>query len=332
MGQPLPPGQFVTLGHDAHDGLYFSYHFDSNGLRCDSPDQAVWTWRSYRLTDLAARQAIGGDASLPMEARAAILSSASECHIDLDEGWLHGDLPDLRHDYSAEARGLGHFRFSFNDQILIGARKQPLDSVELVRKHVEARTRAFKSPALLIEAVMAFSFDGMGTELTDLGHKLDGIEDRIVRDAWQNERAALTEARRKLIQIRRQMAALAGLFTHLEQAHQHEIPESAADTIVRLSHRTQVLRNDGEQLQARARLLQDELMAKLTAQSNRLLYVLSVMTAVLLPMTVISGLFGMNVGGMPLMQSSAGFWGITLFAFAAASATLYFVRRLGKGL
>ena len=75
-----------------------------------------------------------------------------------------------------------------------------------------------------------------------------------------------------------------------------------------------VLNHDGEQLQAQARLLQDELMAKLTAQSNQLLYFLSMMTAVLLPMTVISGLFGMNVGGIPLSDSTGGFWPVSLFA------------------
>lgn len=71
-------------------------------------------------------------------------------------------------------------------------------------------------------------------------------------------------------------------------------------------------------------------MAKLTTQSNRLLYVLSVMTAVLLPMTIISGLFGMNVGGLPLVDTPMGFWVVTAVAMVIAGATYLFVRRLGQ--
>lgn len=332
MNEIKRPTDFSAIGAPDAAGLFFAYHFDAGGLKCEDPAQAAWSWRSYLLTDLHARHALANDPDLPIEAKQAFLSGGSDCHVDLDDGWLHGDLPDLRHDYSAEARGLGHFRFAFNDKQLIGARKQPLDSVERVRKQIESRTRAFKSPALLIEAVMMHSLDGMAAELSTLGETLDGIEDRIVCDTWHNERQALVDARRKLVIIHRQMAALTGLFRHLDHAHRHDLPETFVDMTARLSHRAHALHHDGEQLQARARLLQDELMAKLSAQSNKLLYILSVMTAVLLPMTIISGLFGMNVGGLPFTQTSAGFWLVSVISLAVAGTTLYFVKRLGSGM
>ena len=90
------------------------------------------------------------------------------------------------------------------------------------------------------------------------------------------------------------------------------------------------LHHDCEQLQSRARLIQDELLAKLTAQSNRLLYFLSVLTAVLLPMTIVSGLFGMNVGGIPFAEGRAGFWIVSALAIAAALAVLGLVTRAGR--
>ncbi|TGV74824.1 magnesium transporter CorA, partial [Mesorhizobium sp. M00.F.Ca.ET.158.01.1.1] len=130
--------------------------------------------------------------------------------------WLYGDLPDLRHDYSAEAGGLGHFRFALNDTMLVGARKQPLQSVDNIRKAIENGSRKFRSPAELIEAVVGQSFDGMATELASLSDSLDGIEDRIVCDEWHNERQALVDARRHLVVIHRQMATLTNLFRHLD--------------------------------------------------------------------------------------------------------------------
>ena len=313
---------------DEH-GLFFIYHFTAEGVRTKDPAQAHWTWRSYQITDLHARQEIGAEQALPAPARDAFLAPSHGCHIDYEDGWLYGDLPDLKHDFS-EARGLVHFRFAFNDTMLIGARKQPLESVDAIRKAVENGSRKFRSPSDLIEAVMGQSLDGMSGELGKLGDALDGIEDRVVRDAWHNERQALVEARRQLVVIHRQMATLTNLFRHLDHSHRNELPDPINDMATRLSHRAHTLHHDGEQLQARTRLLQDELMAKLTERSNQLLYILSVMTAVLLPMTIISGLFGMNVGGLPLVDTPMGFWVVTAISVVIAGIIYMIVRRLGR--
>ncbi|TIX43162.1 MAG: magnesium transporter CorA, partial [Mesorhizobium sp.] len=311
-------------------GLFFLYHFTAEGMRTKDAADAHWTWRSYQISDIRARQEIAGEQALPPPVREAFLSASHGCHIDLEDDWLYGDLPDLRHDYSAEARGLGHFRFALNDRMLIGARKQPLQSVDTIRKAVENGTRKFRSPAELIEAVMGQSLDGMAAELGGLSETLDGIEDRIVCDAWHSERQALVDARRQLVVIHRQMATLTSLFRHLDHSHRNDLPDTVNDMAARLSHRAHTLYHDGEQLQARTRLLQDELMAKLTMQSNQLLYILSVMAAVLLPMTIISGLFGMNVGGLPLLDSPMGFWVVTALSLLVAGAVYLFVRRLGR--
>jgi zinc transporter len=333
MDDIVRDGSMPVSGHvpDEH-GLFFTYHFDSEGLQVLDPDDAYWSWRSYDIGDLRARKEIAGETRLPAPIREAFLSSGHDCHIDLENNWLYGDLPDLRHDYSKEARGLGHFRFAFDEKMLIGARKQPLRSVDAVRRMIDNRSRPFRSPAQLIEAVTTLSLQGIGVELVELSDKLDGIEDRIVCDAWHNERQALVDVRRQLVVIHRQMASLTTLFRHLDHAHRHDLSDTLTDMTARLSHQAFMLHHDSEQLQARARLLQDELMAKLTAQSNRLLYVLSVMTAVLLPMTIISGLFGMNVGGLPFVGDNAGFWIVMVLSLVVAGSTLYFVRRLGNGM
>jgi zinc transporter len=162
-----------------------------------------------------------------------------------------------------------------------------------------------------------------------IADELDSMEDSIVGDIWHRERERLTTARRHLVFIHRHVANVSGLFRHMEHVHHDNLPPSISDMVVRLSHRAIALLHDSEQVQARARLLQDELMAKLTAQSNRLLYILSVMTAVLLPMTIISGLFGMNVGGLPFLDNWAGFWIVTSIAGVIAAAVFFFVSRLG---
>jgi zinc transporter len=314
-------------------GLFFTYHFDEAGFATEDANAARWTWRSYDINDLRARHEISAEHAMP----------AGQIRIPVLGGGLprrYGDLPDLRHDESVETRGLAHFRFAFNDRLLIGARRQPLRSVSLVRGMVESRSRRSarlprsrrSAPAELISAILLKSLDGLAADLMGISEQLDGIEDRIVCDDWQSGRQPLVELRRKLVMIHRRIASLTNLFRHLDLAHRDDLSPALAEMTDRLSHETMMLNHDSEQLQARARLLQEELMARLTARSNRLLYLLSVLTAVLLPMSIISGLFGMNVGGLPFMGDNAGFWMVTLLSVLVAATTLYFVRRLDSGL
>lgn len=328
MNDLSSPSGFFSNNPD-QTGMVFVYRFDADGRRTDVADAAKWTWRSYLSTDLRARASVEHGLGLPQPVRESLLASGYACHIDLEGGWLHGDLPDLRHDYSPEARGLGHFRFALDAGTLIDCRKQPLRSVDNVRKLVETGTRAFRSPAELLEAVIAQSLDGLSADLAKIGQQLDEIEDRIVGDSWHGERQALNETRRRLVLVHRQTSSVAGLFRHVEHQHHDELPEPVADMAARLSKRSMLLRHDGEQLQAQARLMQDELMAKIADQSNQLLYLLSLLTAVLLPMTVISGLFGMNVSGIPLAEHAGGFWVVSIFAAVVAGLVLWVLRRGG---
>jgi zinc transporter len=311
-------------------GQVFAYRFGADGRLVTEDAEAAWTWRSYLANDIRARMTIEKDAELPGSVREALLAPGHASYLGLDEGWMHGDLPDLRHDYSMEGRGLCHFRFALDEKTLIGGCKQPLRSIDHVRHLVEKGTRRFRSPSDVVEAIVSHSLDGLHAELVKVGQELDAIEERIVGDHWHGERQTLKDTRRNLVLIHREMVSFASLFRHLEHQHHPDLPTQLHEMAERLSNRTVTLNHDGEQLQAQARLLQDELMAKLSAQSNQLLYFLSLMTAVLLPMSIISGLMGMNVGGIPFSQSPGGFWTVSLFAVAMAGLVLWVLRRMGR--
>ena len=58
----------------------------------------------------------------------------------------------------------------------------------------------------------------------------------------------------------------------------------------------------------RIKLLQEEVIARLDEQNNRTLFTLTLVTVLALPINIVAGLFGMNVGGVPLADNHHGFW------------------------
>ncbi|MEA1649518.1 CorA family divalent cation transporter [Nitrospirillum sp. BR 11164] len=86
---------------------------------------------------------------------------------------------------------------------------------------------------------------------------------------------------------------------------------------------------DLDLVQERARLLQDELSNRFSEATNRNLYILSIVTTILLPVNLITGIFGMNVGGLPWSGHDAGFiWvcGVMVFTILVSLVVLHWRR------
>ena len=55
-------------------------------------------------------------------------------------------------------------------------------------------------------------------------------------------------------------------------------------------------------------VLQDELDSRAAAHADHTMYMLSIVAAIFLPLSFITGLLGINVGGMPGVESGDAFW------------------------
>jgi zinc transporter len=127
------------------------------------------------------------------------------------------------------------------------------------------------------------------------------------------------------VRVHRQLAQLRAMFHRLE-------PRMAADNapvaqaIRALAQKLDAIDHEVASLHDRARLLIDEMSAKMTEITNRRLYTLSILIACFLPPTLVTGFFGMNTKDMFLQNTEGG----TIIAAAllvASSAISYFALR-----
>lgn len=70
---------------------------------------------------------------------------------------------------------------------------------------------------------------------------------------------------------------------------------------------------DSRTLVERIKLLQEEIAARATEGTSRTFFVLTMVTVLALPINLIVGLFGMNVGDIPLADHPSGFFGVVAF-------------------
>jgi zinc transporter len=202
--------------------------------------------------------------------------------------------------------------------------------VEQVRQHLCAGVR-FDSAAEVLEAIVEQFAASVAHATLELGEELDHIEDRVLTDRIGEERRDLALLRRQAVHMHRPLTALRRVLRQFEQRYAAHASHALLPAATRLSQRFDELDSDVATLHERARLLQDEVAAKLAEQTNRHLFVLSVVTALLLPPTLVVGVFGMNMGNLPLLHSPHGF-GIAIGLCLASSVFVYvLLRRFGVG-
>ena len=137
---------------------------------------------------------------------------------------------------------------------------------------------------------------------------MDGIEDKLLAGRLKTTRGTLGSLRRLFVRLRRLLAPEpASLFRLLNRPPTWFVGDDARELREATEESSAVL-NDIAALQERTKLLQEELTAHTTEQTNRSIFVLTIVTVLALPINIVTGLLGMNVGGIPMADSPHGFW------------------------
>ena len=136
------------------------------------------------------------------------------------------------------------------------------------------------------------------------------------------------QARRRLVRARRQIVPLRGVLIHMLSERPYWFDEDAVVECQRVAARMDGLVDDLESLQERAHALQDELKAREAEKTNKRLTVLAIVSALMLPPTFITGVFGMNVTGLPFQENAYGFWVACGLMAASAAGMLAVLRRI----
>ncbi len=101
------------------------------------------------------------------------------------------------------------------------------------------------------------------------------------------------------------------------------VGEADAADLRRAIERLERIGLDLESVQERARLLQEEITSRTGEATNHNLYIVSLLTAIFLPITLITGIFRMNVGGLRWVEEDGGFlWVLVIMILTAATSLL----------
>lgn len=209
---------------------------------------------------------------------------------------------------------------------IISTRKRRLKSVKNVQAMLDAGEGPRNSGEFLA-VLLRLMTDNIGEVIEALEDKMAAVEEEIVEHHGATARENLADLRRQAIALRRYLAPQREALSRLTT---EQVPWMSPDDHFRIRETTDELIRHIENLDAvreRAALAHEEFVNHATEQLNRRMFMLSVVTVIFLPLGFLTGLFGINVGGIP---GAASPWGFAAFclgvALAAAGIVLIFKR------
>lgn len=166
-----------------------------------------------------------------------------------------------------------------------------------------------------------------------IGEFVDGIEDRLSVAEETKSDSDSTSSRQTLSVLRRQIASVRRFLAPQRDAldRLYRQPGSWLTTEETLHLREEADRitrylEDLDLARERAVVLQEEFLSLMAQEQNTRMYVLSVVAAIFLPLTFVTGLLGMNVGGLPGVDSDNGFFASIFVMLVSGAGLLAFFR------
>lgn len=294
---------------------------DEIDIALTRPDSVVWL--HFNLSDARARRWLIEEASfVPESLREVLNEHDGHRRIESVDGGLLLVISDFTFEAESDPAEVGSLWCFVTARLLITARHHPLKSADQLREQVRAGL-AVPNSFHLVGQLLELRTVELQRVATQMIERIDEVEDEILAGGITRQREQLGRIRRLCASMRRHFGPeWSALQKLLNRTSLDVLNEDSRELLKSANEDLGFAIEEVSELYERSKLLQEELASRVAENTNRNLYVLAILTAVFLPMTLITGIFGMNVAGLPGMRDVHSFWNVTLLIIAAGAITL----------
>ncbi len=217
-------------------------------------------------------------------------------------------------------------RLWVEDDRVISLRQRQVYAVQEIRRACEAG-RGPDSPADFVCDLAL----GLSDQISAVIREIEDDVDRLEEDEEMSHtvlRASLMDVRRTAVPFRRYLSPQRDVFLQLNALKASWLDEDSRIRLHAVGDHTMRQVEDLDAVRERATILAEELNTRLSEQLNRNMYLLSLVAAIFLPLGLITGLFGINVGGIPLADEPLGFAAVSIALLVLVGAEILLFKLL----
>lgn len=211
---------------------------------------------------------------------------------------------------------------------IISAERRPVMAVRKLIDRLKSSTKRVM-PSEIIVGLATQLIEHMGTPIDALLEEVDELEIAALDGTPADFRANLNDLRQRVLLLRRYLIPMKQAVAQVQALAQDWLGDKATR---RLRQGGDHLARHIEDLDAAREQLQfqhEELVAAISDRLNKNMYTLSIVAAIFLPLGFLTGLLGINVGGMPGAEDASAFWWVSGGCAAIVLGQFIYYRRTG---
>lgn len=288
-----------------NDGLICAYALDGKGGAQELDWDGViasWgnglVWVHLHLEGERTARWIREESGLPVAICDALLQEDIRPRCVRSGDGLLVNLRGVNLNPGADPEDMVGIRGVFLDNQIVTVRRRRLMAVQDIRDALAEGRGPTGVGGLLFRLADGLT-ERMRPVIDGLDERIDDLEDRMLDNSDSSFRSDLWEMRHEAILLRRYIGPQREALTRLSNEDVPWINETLRARLREASDRITRYVEELDSGRERAAILQDELSTRLGEQMNRNMYVLSVIAAIFLPLSLLTGLLGINVAGIP---------------------------------
>lgn len=218
-------------------------------------------------------------------------------------------------------------RMLFTEHRIISMRHRRVMAVDDINLAIQSGSGPTSSDDFLMMIARGLT-DRIGDVIAEIDDSVDELEDVVLTAQSFELRPKLATLRRQSISLRRYIAPQRDVLTRLQNERIPWLEDISKAHIRELAERTSRFVEDIDAARDRAAITQEELNSRLSEQMNKAMYLLSIVAAIFLPLGLITGLLGINVGGIPGAENKAAFIIVTVSLVVFAGMLIGWFKRI----
>lgn len=286
-----------------------------------NPDQSLWL--HLNLSNARVQRWIRQTPHLPETLKEAILDEVNRSRMETIEEFGDG-LMMVMNDYriglqqSDDGEETGTLWAIMTPNLMLSLRAHPLLTTDTLRHLLRQRRINPENIVSLYHDMIEERANHLRRRTDQLSDEMDTLEENLLTGDRLPEHETLGRLRITCSRLRRHYAPELTALRRLIRRRPAWFSDDDADKLREQIDLLAFLVDEVNNLHERAKVLQDELSAHVAEFNAKNLQILSVMTVIFLPMTLVTGVMGMNMEDLPGLEHS--FWVVMLVMFGAGLA------------
>ena len=283
-------------------------------IHLDSKTQAAQVW----LENKSGLSSLTCESLLELETRPR--------NVQTDDGLLL-ILRVVNCNPGADPEDMVAIRMLLTEHRIISMRNRHVMAVQDIQKALDKGNGPATAGDFLV-MITELIADRMGDVVVDCDDKVGELENTVLTAESHELRSQLADLRRTSISLRRYIAPQRDVLARLLHDRISWLTDSDRAHLREVAERTARYVEDIDSARERASVTQEELNNRLSEQMNKAMYVLSIVAAIFLPLGLLTGLLGINVGGIPGTENKWAFAVVTVLLVGLAAFLIGWFRKI----